>query len=1225
MIRKSNDLGDFMHDDMGFGSAVEQAFSQHRTASKPAPKKAGKFKLYTGPTIVKQTADILRNAGIDVTVEGTEHVHFLADGDRDGVTLQLREILGPQWGVKGVQQLAGKEAANLIHSDSELGQKMELAQQPEHLPGPEAGPSNDELHENTHEESGVPVTDGGIKSPERQNVNAIREAIETQAEMEVGKPIAQKQEEVIRGEEVRDEKLMNPGATEVTAKPGTQIIINVASQSKVAYVSHCPGHRNSKGELAEWCIRQHNTDKIINSFKSEGAAKEGLKNMESHKGSAEKKADAGMKYYRERNGDYLSIDPSTNDYYKQNLGKDHFEGRASAIAGDPSSVCTTGVGRDFLAKKCKEVPRDQVPPEWLRYMEGGEDAALPAHRMQTKGAAGFKQGTRVRISEGTGIDSNKEGVVIPWGSARAKEVEHDYPFVGGRTAQGMGWVCILLDDDQVTTVPKNRAIPTREGSPGLGAPAQHEMFSAQVQAGPIGGEYDDKITSGHGGGAFGGTDLTGPDFHVGFTFRGKPRTRKFTSLKAASAFVEGASEFFGKVVGAWTMKCPRCGGQAYKERPTDSWVCDCGWNSAQDSKKAGAVDSTQKALVLEWLKTNNLTTGEVEKRLGAAPHNTAYPILMELAREGKVKHKQMRWYLKTAEVSATPLPYACYIVDEDGLTEEATNAASVAEAMQFFTSRAIDPADVKARDKGDVSIFTYMRTASVKTADYDGWTDKQTHDLNLYIDQERDTNKIRRDLGKAALEQGWSAEELAERLKKFMRKPYSMVKREFEEAAQETRDDRGAHERRELMGEKLPSTGRHNEDIINQLWDFRHEVGMAEQEQEWTEPNWVEIAQFAIDEAKNDADARLRDMPDKELAGTMGIKMESLRVARVAASLSEMHALRIAIKTLKMPDAMAGVMGGPDKQQALEMLAKHGLRWDERMNMAKKAGEGMAKTEQELEKEAGFNFFFPGQVLKEFYPEMQHEIVDYPNSSNQPMSGAGNPEIVGDAGHELEGVLDSALDTGIVEMIMLPGDVEDPEPMAMAAADYAPTKPGGAMGIGRDGKPEVLEGVPLRKENDIRGEMFTDEFYGQYQGIPGAALNVASKTAAEGDEAAQFSRFLKMVCGEIAATMIAAFKVTSRPLLDKVPGVGELQLDQMEQGNTAQPMGQTTQGGRVKYLMDKLSDSQIQTAVNEAWAQGAVWHDGDNGGFIYEVFVRPETIDTESMKLKYKFVAGTRE
>jgi hypothetical protein len=38
-----------------------------------------------------------------------------------------------------------------------------------------------------------------------------------------------------------------------------------------------------------------------------------------------------------------------------------------------------------------------------------------------------------------------------------------------------------------------------------------------------------------------------------------------------------------------------------------------------------------------------------------------------------------------------------------------------------------------------------------------------------------------------------------------------------------------------------------------------------------------------------------------------------------------------------------------------------------------------------------------------------------------------------------------------------------------------------------------------------------------------------------------------------------------------------------------------------------------------------VWNDNAEGGFVYEVFVRPETIDTESLVMKYKFIAGTRE
>jgi hypothetical protein len=61
--------------------------------------------------------------------------------------------------------------------------------------------SDSELANNTHPANnegtaGAPVLDGELQTPERANVNAMREAIETQSEMEVGKPVEQKQEEV---------------------------------------------------------------------------------------------------------------------------------------------------------------------------------------------------------------------------------------------------------------------------------------------------------------------------------------------------------------------------------------------------------------------------------------------------------------------------------------------------------------------------------------------------------------------------------------------------------------------------------------------------------------------------------------------------------------------------------------------------------------------------------------------------------------------------------------------------------------------------------------------------------------------------------------------------------------------------------------------------------------------------------------------------------------------
>ena len=53
-------------------------------------------------------------------------------------------------------------------------------------------------------------------------------------------------------------------------------------------------------------------------------------------------------YYEESNGDFLAVDTATNRYYRENFGQDHFEGRATAIAGLVGSVCTTGIPRHQL-------------------------------------------------------------------------------------------------------------------------------------------------------------------------------------------------------------------------------------------------------------------------------------------------------------------------------------------------------------------------------------------------------------------------------------------------------------------------------------------------------------------------------------------------------------------------------------------------------------------------------------------------------------------------------------------------------------------------------------------------------------------------------------------------------------------------------------------------------------------------------------------------------------
>lgn len=1064
---------------------------------------------------------------------------------------------------------SSKHAADMVHSDDDLALKMEpivdTISGEAHIDGPEAGPSNDELHANQHEENGVPVTDGGIKSPERQNMTAIKDAIETQSEMEIGKPIMRKQQEVEIAEDIRDEKAIHPEEMEVDAKPGTQIIINVGSK-KTAEVIGMP-----KNEVLE----------AINLCDGDG-----LQIMDL--GEIDRALDAGV--YQIRDGE------------------------------DLAAVITELNGEGFIIDD----------PEQVNFNAG-----------------------------------------MFW---------EDY--------------------------------------------SRNPVVAAKQGAEPIGGEDDDKITSGMGTGAFGGTDLEGPSFHVGFTFRGTPREASFSSFKEASAFIKTASAKFGKIAGNFTMKCPWCGGQASKDKPQDSYACLCGWNShtsvdemqkaagkpKQASIKKTAIDPAKRNLVLELLSHGPKTTGEIERALGGGKYsNLSWPIMQELAKEGVVSHKQMRWHLKAAAKTAEwkgfdpSLPVQ---VVGDKWHEEFANFE---EAKKKFPS--LDP-------HHNTEVFTWamrgeiggkpasrfetwpankMYSASLKKAAFqfrpDDW--KSANDLTrsgsiasnprILIHFSANPNEV---WGTWSIDDHMLLDALAwqnsvplgkydEWMREHANDTVTIAVRSKEQGGEPQVMEYKLSDFpavKKLLGQKTSSkklalgkkaftvetrlnadSDLANTDVMKKITTSLNTVfaeakrknpnGYLDQFEQQLPSLMLDIAAgmgLRMDYTPESDSYMFYDMTgaatkgkkfedyEKEQPKESSLKTATIRITSVRRmperGTPEWHQLQIAIDSMKMNDAMLGVMGGPDHEESERILAQYGLRWDDEDYMAggkgvKQAGEIMANTET---KEAGFNFFFPGQVLKEFYPEIQHEIVDYPNATNQSMSTE-NPEIVGDNQHELEGVLDEALDTNVVEMIQLPADVGEVEEVHLGA-DYAPTKPGGAMGIGRDGKPEVLEGVPLRKENDIRGYMFTDEFYGQYGGVPGAAINsIASKTAAEGEEAKQFAIFLKKVCGEIAATLVSAFKVTSRPLLDKVPGVGEIQLDTIEQGTQAMTMGQTSQGGRVKYLMERLNDGDIKSAINDAWAQAAVWNDNSDGGFVYEVFVRPETIDTDSLQMKYKFVCGTRE
>jgi transposase len=265
---------------------------------------------------------------------------------------------------------------------------------------------------------------------------------------------------------------------------------------------------------------------------------------------------------------------------------------------------------------------------------------------------------------------------------------------------------------------------------------------------------------------------------------------------------------------------------------------------------------------------------------------------------------------------------------------------------------------------------------------------------------------------------------------------------------------------------------------------------------------------------------------------------------------------------------------------------------------------------QERAKRAAFDMFIPSQVAKEFYPEVLQETVDFPGGEVGDKDG--HDPAIGLPGESPTGVYQAA--DGI------PGNGDA----------YIPTGPSQAMGIGNDGQQQILEGAPLRQDNDIRGYSFDQEYYAQQSNLDPKAF-VASyvvekinKKASPEEFQAQFADFLKRAMGEIAAAFIAGFKVTSRPPMNKVPGTGEVALDQVEQSSTPLPYGATNVGSRVRYLLSKLTDSQIQSAINDSWAQAAVYNEDKNGGYTFEIFVRPDSIDKTTTVLRYQFVVGTK-
>ena len=110
-------------------------------------------------------------------------------------------------------------------------------------------------------------------------------------------------------------------------------------------VVHKKGHKNSKGEKAEWCIVSHDTGKILSSHKSKAAAESHLTDMRKFKHMKED-FDSAKKFLENKGYSLLKESADLKSEIRK-LIKDLFENNIIDSYGD-----FTIKGKDITEEKC---------------------------------------------------------------------------------------------------------------------------------------------------------------------------------------------------------------------------------------------------------------------------------------------------------------------------------------------------------------------------------------------------------------------------------------------------------------------------------------------------------------------------------------------------------------------------------------------------------------------------------------------------------------------------------------------------------------------------------------------------------------------------------------------------------------------------------------------------------------------------------------------------------
>ena len=251
-----------------------------------------------------------------------------------------------------------------------------------------------------------------------------------------------------------------------------------------------------------------------------------------------------------------------------------------------------------------------------------------------------------------------------------------------------------------------------------------------------------------------------------------------------------------------------------------------------------------------------------------------------------------------------------------------------------------------------------------------------------------------------------------------------------------------------------------------------------------------------------------------------------------------------------------------------------------------------------------FDWMAPEQVLRDFYPELRDQL-----QTNQQDKDDYHPVKPDEQDREGGANADIKLN-----------DHEAEEKHSLTSPGLVSTESGGTGG------------APLRSgERNIRGPFFTDQFYKIHSDIPAASLAIKSsmnKLAVETNRVEVVESYLTSLAAEIASSLLAAFLVDPRPNFIDVATIGQIDLKASSAVLKNPLLSRKVQDpivAQLEQFLNTLNDNELTEAINNAWAQSAVWKEDGIKGFLYEIFVRIESVDIDNMTISYKFIARKKE